>query len=67
MYTLFLSSFCLPGLLSPGVCVCVWTQANAGRKETGRFDKKMREVLRRQKGSTARAAVPSVEGRNLHV
>eukprot|EP00798_Chlamydomonas_sp_ICE-L_P021242 gene21242-28158_t len=35
------------------------------KKETSRFDKKMREVTRKQAGKTARAAVPSVEGRNI--
>ncbi len=36
-----------------------------GKRDEGRFAKKMREVQRKQKGSTARAAVPSVEGRNI--
>lgn len=36
-----------------------------GKKDEGRFAKKMREVQRKQKGQTARAAVPSVEGRSI--
>ena len=35
------------------------------KKETSRFDKKMRDVTRKQKGTTARAAKPSVEGRSI--
>lgn len=39
--------------------------APVSKKDEGKLAKKMREVVRRQKGSTARAAVPSVEGRNI--
>ena len=36
-----------------------------GRKDENRFQKKMNEVQRRQKGSTARAGVVSIEGRGI--
>jgi hypothetical protein len=42
-------------------CFC----AGGGRKDENRFQKKMNEVQRRQKGSTARAAAVSVEGRGI--
>lgn len=39
--------------------------SKGGRKDEGRLEKRMREVARKQKGSTARAAVPSIEGRGI--
>ncbi|KAF5831103.1 hypothetical protein DUNSADRAFT_13610 [Dunaliella salina] len=36
-----------------------------GKKDENRFQKKMNEVLRRQKGTTARAAAPSTDGRGI--
>ncbi|KAL6756903.1 hypothetical protein V8C86DRAFT_2637178 [Haematococcus lacustris] len=39
--------------------------STSNKKDEGRFVKKMRDVVRKQKGSNARAAVPSVEGRNI--
>ena len=38
----------------------------AGSKDT-RFDKKMREVVRKSKTGTARAAKPSIEGRSITI
>ena len=38
---------------------------SGSKRDEGRFAKKMREVQRKQKHSTARAAVPSVEGRTI--
>lgn len=40
-------------------------QLGAGAKQPSRFAKKMREISRKNKNTTARAAKPSVEGRGL--
>jgi len=48
-----------------GDAECRVLPARVGKKDENRFQKKMNEVQRRQKGSTARAAAPSIEGRGI--